>query len=818
MASQVHAPPSKSKQKPRSNERLKPYQSKRRFERTPEPSGTKTEPAREGPLKGQPPRFMIHKHDATRLHYDLRLESDGVLASWAIPKGPSYDPSVKRLAVRTEDHPLEYGGFEGRIPEGEYGAGDSLIWDRGVFETVPPGQLEAQRDKGHVHLALAGSKLEGGWHLVRTRPAGGKEQWLFFKAKDGLERADYEVVEDRPESVVSGRRITRGPLTRKQLEAPHATPEALLERIWPPMRAMLVPGAGVSAARHVFEVKYDGYRALAAISRGRLAFQTRNALDLTGRFPQLARALARLPLSEAVLDGEVVALDAKGASRFQKLGEPGTEHRFVAFDLLWLEGEDLRGRPLRDRRELLESALSNVELPVVLAERVPGSPDEALEIARRRGLEGLLAKAKDSTYRGGPSRDWLKLKLSDSQEGVIVGFAPIKTGEKAIGALLIGVREKRGWRYAGKVGTGFDEATRLSLFRTLETERVESPPVYDPPRMKEVRWVAPRHVAALTFTEWTGDGKMRHPVFHGLREDKPADEVVREDAQRERGPEVRSTHPERVLFPKSGITKADVFDYYRKVAPVMVPALKDRPLAVQMWPRGIHRPGFFRQSAEHVPSWVTTAPVEHSDRVVHHWVVDRPETLLLLANYSALTLHFWSSRVPSLDEPDWVVFDLDPERQQWADLIHLTLVLRGFLEELGLKSIPKTSGKRGLHVMVPIDPGHTHEDALAFAVAVTQMLAAALPDISTTERALSKRGGRIYLDAFQNGRGKTVVAPYSLRALEGAPVSTPLEWKEVTPSLDPTRFNLRTLPRRLDRAGDRFAPVLEGGQRLPLIH
>jgi bifunctional non-homologous end joining protein LigD len=503
---------------------LEAYRQKRDFSVTPEPApGTNPKRAGEGP-----PSFMVHKHDATRLHYDLRLELDGALASWAIPKGPSYDPSEKRLAVQTEDHPLEYGHFEGRIPDGEYGAGDSVIWDRGTYDTVPPGQAHAQREKGHLHVRLEGEKLKGEWHLVRTRPLRGKAQWLLFKAHDGKERTDFDVVAERPESVVSGRRITRGPLRRKAVDAPHPTADALLKKVWPPMKATLASTDTLKDERYLYEVKYDGFRGLAAISNGRLSFATRNALDLSGRFPDVARALSRLHVAEAVVDGEVVALDEKGVSRFERIGDPEAERRFAAFDLLWLDGEDLRQRPVEERRELLESVLANVPPPLMLAERVEGPAEAALEVAKRHGWEGLIAKRRGSTYAGLRSREWLKLKLHAAQELAILGFTPIKNGQKEIGALLVGVHEKDGFRFAGKVGTGFSSKVRGELYRELAKDVSDRPTAFDAPRMRDARWVTPKKVAQVAFTEWTADGKLRAPSFLGLRDDKRPEDVVRE--------------------------------------------------------------------------------------------------------------------------------------------------------------------------------------------------------------------------------------------------------------------------------------------------
>jgi bifunctional non-homologous end joining protein LigD len=860
----------------------------------------------------------VHKHDATRLHYDVRLEMGGVLSSWACPKGPSYDPAQKRLAVQTEDHPLEYGDFEGRIPDGEYGAGDSVIWDRGTYDTVPPGQALAQRDKGHLHLVFNGEKLKGGWHLVRTRPQGGKAQWLFFKAKDGTEKPGYDVIAERPESVVSGRKLTRGPERQASLRGPHPAPDVLLSRVWPPMLAVLSKGTPAPAEQYVYEVKYDGFRALAALSGGRSAVKSRNDLDFGARFPWVLQALRQIVVGEAVLDGELVALDSKGVSRFQMLGDKQAEHRFMVFDLLWLNGQDLRQRPLEERRELLESVMANAQVPLELALRVRGSQEEALAEAKSHGWEGLLAKRRGSLYSGTRSADWLKLKVLGTEELAIAGWTPISNGAAEVGALLVASRRHGKFIYAGKVGTGFDRTMRQRLLRLLRKDEVEGPAVEDAPRMRDAHWVKPRHVAQLQFTEWTRDGKLRHPSFQGLREDKSVGEVgedvpenpgvapassgggkrsrggkssgsarpsktsgrvvarstsparrassaekkkassVKRSASAKRGakgffgstpsegfgtwhsnrgrgaeappatPEppaptaaepppasVPTTHPERVLFPKSGLTKADVRAYYDEVAPPLIAALKGRPLSFQQWPQGIGRPGIFRHDARAVPPWIARVQVQHVDHPLEHIVVDRPETVAWLANQSAFTLHMTSSRAATVESPDWVAFDFDPADAGWDALVPLAEALRGLLDELKLRSVPKTSGKRGLHVLVPLAQGHTHAQALAFAEAVAGTLASRFPDLGTTERSIGKRKGRLYIDAHQNGRLKTMVAPYSIRAVEGAPVSTPLEWDEVDRKLDPSRFNIRTLPARLKKLGDLFAPALQGGQRLP---
>ncbi|RKG88888.1 DNA ligase D [Corallococcus terminator] len=851
--------------------RLERYRTKRDFLRTPEPApGAVTRAAGE-------PVFVVHKHDATRLHYDLRLEIGGVLVSWAIPKGPSHDPAQKRLAVQTEDHPRSYADFEGHIPDEEYGGGDSLLWESGTFETVPPGQADAQLARGHLEVVLRGQKLQGRWHLIRTRPRGGKTQWLFFKAKDEEARPGYDVTVERPESVKSGRKQTRGPrkpgVLRKKPVAPSrmkahpapskeqkapATPEKLLERVWPPMLARLAVPDEAHDETHAYEVKYDGFRAVFALTRDKIAFQSRRGNDLSSRFGRITASLRTLPVSDVVVDGEVIALDKKGRSNFQLLQhtEEGAEQRFVVFDVLWLNGEDLRGLPYEERRARLEKLMASVELPLQASERLELPLSRALLEARRKGWEGIIAKRKDSPYTGTRSGDWLKLKVVAGQEVVILGYLPIKNAQakSEIGALRVGVRGKDGFHDVGKVGTGYTTSDRRELRWLLDATRTKKPSAVDAAANTETVWVKPKYVAQVRFTEWTRDGRLRHPVFQGLRSDKQPRDVVRErpaptestrtakgvrrapaqasarttthraptkasdrtSAKRpERDTEALLTHGDRVLFPDSGLTKADVFGYYRDVAPLLVPVLADRPLAHQQWPAGIEAPGFFRHELSGIPSWLPTLRVRHEGKSLRHVNVKDADALLWLANQSALTLHMWLSHAPRLAQPDFVVFDLDPGTGGWKDLVKVARRLHARLDALGLQSFPKTSGKRGLHVLVPLAPGHTYARALAFANARVAELEEALGDIATTERSVGKRGGRLYLDVGQNARGKTVVAPYSLRAVEGAPFSAPLDWSEVTARLDPHRFRLKTLRKRLEAVGDLFAPVLRVKQTLP---
>jgi bifunctional non-homologous end joining protein LigD len=798
--------------------RLREYQRKRDFTVT-------TEPAPSAPPRASgAPSFMVHKHDATRLHYDLRLEIDGALASWSVPKGPSYDPAAKRLAIQVEDHPLEYGAFEGRIPDGEYGAGDSLIWDRGVYQTVPPGQAGEQRKRGRLHLVLLGEKLRGGWHLVRGgRPQGGQESWLLFKARDESADPGYDVITQRPESVVSGRVATRGPERAGVLRAAHPAPESLLERVFPPMLATLAGSPAGLSDGYRYSLKIDGYRALAALSGGKVALWSRNALDLTGRFGHLAHALARLVVGEAVLDGEIAVLDASGAPRFQLL-QRGRDREavFWAFDLLWLDGQDLRSRPFEERRDLLVSLFANTPASLRVIEEVPGPAEAALQAAKARGFEGVVAKERGSRYEPRRSRAWLKLKAQQGQELAVVGFTPSTKGTGEVGALHLAVADGKELRWAGKVGTGFTAQQRKTLWRELSRDVIEAPACAGAPRARNARWVQPRLVAQVEFTEWTADGKLRHPSFQGLREDKSPMDAVREGTPSAASESrVKLTHADKVLFPREGITKADLAAYFEAVREPLLRALAGRPLSLKQFPKGVHDPKpWFRQDlGARPPAYlhVVETPSRARGRPVRHLVANSADALRWLAQNNVLEVHAWHSREGSLTSPDWVVFDLDPaEGQGLPQAIEVALALRGMFERLGLPSVPKTSGKRGLHLFVPLAPGHTYQDALAFALQVGGAVETLLPQ-TTLERSLRERRGRLYLDCMQNAYGKTLIAPYSPRPVDGASVSAPLQWSEVQPGLDASAFTLRTMPERLAKVGDLFAEALAAGVRLPQV-
>jgi bifunctional non-homologous end joining protein LigD len=862
------------------SERLAAYRGKRRFEVTPEPAPNESSQTRSDEEKKTPAAhalaFVVQKHDARRLHYDVRLEIDGALASWAVPKGPSYDPSVRRLAVQTEDHPLAYGAFEGRIPDGEYGAGDVLLWDRGTYETVPPGQERAMLEKGHLHVRLSGTKLIGDWHLVRTNGRGGddgagnrgKAQWLFFKAKDAHVNPAYDVVTERPESVASGRQATRGPARIGASES-GATVMALLRAVGEPALAQAVT-ALPEGGEWLFEIKYDGYRLLACKAGTDVRLITRGSNDWTSRFAPIADAIRRLPARECVVDGEACVVDDQGRPSFEGLqawlaGSPGPARvAFAAFDLLWLDGRDLRREPIEVRRELLERLLEGQPAPLSMSRAVEGRIDDLLAAARRAGLEGLMAKRKGTPYVSGRSRNWLKLRFDRRQDCAIAGYLPMAGTESDVGALLLAVTDAGRLVYAGRVGTGFDARTRRDLATSLGP-RVQAPEIVGAPRLKDARWVQPTLVCECAFTEWTRDGAMRHPRFVRLRDDKTPNDCVREgpavsaapapesdggappaprpppagaeppavDAaavQASRAREApRLSNPGKVLFPRDGITKRDVWSYCTAIAPAMLPHLAGRPLTLQRYPDGIDGEEWYQQNApEKTPPFVRLVDVGPRHDAKKRIVCDSVEALQWLANLAALTLHQWTSHVgpqavtregidAALALPDYVVLDLDPGDGPWSHLVMVSRAVRTLLDALHLESVVKTSGKRGVHVVVPIAPGPTHEQATGFAEQVARAVAKVLPEVATVERMKEKRRGRLYVDYGQNGEGRTIVAPYTIRARDGAVVSTPIHWEELDEALDPTQFTIRSVLARVEKHGDLFAGALRGGQRLPSV-
>jgi bifunctional non-homologous end joining protein LigD len=822
---------------------LDDYRKKRDPARTPEPFG--------GPRAGQGRLFVVQKHAARRLHYDVRLEMDGVLKSWAVPKGPALRAEEKRLAVHVEDHPVEYADFEGIIPEGNYGAGAVIVWDRGWYRLVKPDPPGEQLRAGRLEVELFGVKLRGRWTLARM---GGKDkEWLLLKKADGFAGGD-EPVEKFPESVLSGLTVEEVREGSTRVEALRAAlaragaPAGEVDAARQPVMLASPAAKAFSDPGWLYEIKYDGVRILAARTGGDVALYGRAGQVFTARYPEVVTALRALPLDRFVLDGEVVALDEQGRPSFQRLQNrmhltrPADVDRArstvpvhaVFFDALALDGCDLRRLPLAERKAALALALPARGI-IRYGDHVAGRGEAFYEAAAEQRVEGILAKRADSRYPGGRTSDWLKIKCQLRQEFVIGGWTDPGGARGWFGALHLGVYEGERLVYAGKVGTGFDEATLRRIWERLQPlARTTSPFDEGTPAGRGHHWTEPALVCEVRFTEWTEEGGIRHPAFLGLRDDKSPRDVRRETAQagadaetedapatpasrRARGErnggrrEVTVTNPGKVFWPGEGYTKSDLIGYYETVAPWLLPYLRDRAVVLTRYPDGITGKSFYQKDAPAwVPDWVRTAriPAESVGRDIDYFVVDDVETLRYVANTGTIPLHLWASRLVSLERPDWLVLDLDPKGAPFTDVVKVALALRALLERLALPSYPKTSGATGLHILLPLGARYSYEETRTFARLLATLVVEAVPAIATIARVIRTRGGKVYVDYGQNGPGQTIVAPLSVRPLPGAPVSCPLRWEEVTPELDPARFTIRTAPARLEKRGDPMTPVL----------
>ena len=761
--------------------KLDDYRRKRDRHKTPEPFG--------GKKSGKRPIFVVQRHDARRLHYDFRLERDGALASWAVPKGVPLSPGEQHLAVHVEDHPLEYAKFEGEIPKGQYGAGLVEIWDSGTYELV-----EEKRDGG-LTVRLQGTRLRGTWALVPAHLSGDKKNWLILRKRDG---------EERP------RRLDYSPML------------ATLAEGVPPGRDWL------------FEVKWDGYRALAYVAGSEVKLVSRNANDLTSRFPSVASAIAQATKSpDCVLDGEVCALDSQGRSSFSAMqqGRAETPLVYYAFDLLELDGEPLLGLPLTERRARLEELLDARNRTVRLSETFEDGA-ALLEAADAQGLEGVIAKRPSSLYSEGKrTRDWVKVKTHGRQEFLIAGYTKGQGRRSgSFGSLVLAVREGPELRYVGNCGTGFGEREIDRLLKLLRPlERSDSPfavaPKLPKVRKADIVWVEPELVCEVEFAEWTHDGRLRAPSYQGLREDKAPEEVRREEplpSELRKGRRVlKLTNLDKPFWPEEQITKGDLLLYYRAVAPLVVPHLRDRPFTMKRYPDGWNGGHFFQKDApKHMPDWIPTEAYRSTSRetrekrTIRYPLVNDELALLWMVNMGCIDLNVWYSRVDLPERPDFVLFDLDPSADVgFAETIEVALLVKEVLDALGLASFPKTSGSDGIHVLVPIARRHTYAATREFSEIVAATLARTHRGLVTTEWTKAKRRG-VLIDSNQNGEGKTIASVYSVRPNPGAPVSTPLRWDEVNERLDPSIYTMDVVRARIEQHGDLFAGVLTTRQSL----
>ncbi len=831
--------PTRRKSRSEEGDSLSTYRAKRAFDRTPEPGGfAPTAAPKPGGL------LIVHMHDATRLHWDLRLEMNGVLMSWAVPKGPSANPADKRLAVRVEDHPLEYGDFEGVIPEGNYGAGTVIVWDRGVW--VPLEDPYEGLEKGKLLFELRGYKLRGRWTLIKLKKT--PKEWLLIKERD-------EYVSTEPysnESVLSG--LTNDELRNAKQRAEPIKKE--LEKLGATKRKLRVEDTELmlaetrdepfSKAGWLFEVKLDGYRMRAACEGGAPILYSRKGLDFTESFPEIARAIKALPFEGVILDGELVVLNESGHPSFNKLQaraklgareakraaieSPGT---LYVFDLLAFEGYDLRKLPLIKRKEILQKILPPTG-PLRYSEHFEKNGEALYEQVVNLGLEGIVAKKADSPYRSGRSSDWLKIRADRIDDFVVVGFSKPKGSRGGFGSLHVGAYKDGRLIYCGRAGSGFSGDQLSEISATLQSLVRETPPCDPPengalPKGTDHTWVEPRLVCDVRYKEFTKDGLLRQSVFVRFRDDKKPEDVMMpgagsteqgaEEARESPAPrsvlprEVKFSNLDKVFWPEEKYTKGDLIEYYRSMGPWLLPYLKNRPVVLTRYPDGINGKSFYQKDAPgFVPDWIQTIPIwsEDTQRDIQYFVANDIETLVYLVNLGTIPLHIWMSRIDDLTRPDWCLIDLDPKEAPFEHVITLAKTMKVVCDEVDMPAFIKTTGKSGLHIMLPLGRQLTYAQCLQLAMLFARLVTDRHTDVATTARTISKREGKVYVDAFQNRAGQLMVAPYSVRPSPQAPVSMPIEWNEVNGKLHNTNFTIANALKRMQKLGhDPVAPVLE---------
>ena len=846
---------------PRPADHLSAYRAKRSADTSPEPVGTVS------PASGR--LFVVHKHAARQLHFDLRLEMDGVLRSWAVPRGPSYDPADKRLAVKVEDHPIEYGDFEGIIPPGNYGAGGVIVWDRG--EWIALEDWRTGLAKGKLLFEFRGYKLHGKWTLVKIKKS--EKDWLLIKERDAWVRTPGDQFPET--SVLSGLTVEEV----KEGKRPVAKIREAIEKTGAPrahidprsVEVMLAEASDEPFTRDgwVFELKLDGYRLLASKTKGEVLLLTRNGNDYTSVFPEVARAVKALPWDDCIIDGEVVVMDVQGKPSFARLQKRGRlsspleiKHAAVelpatyfAFDFIAFEDFDLRPLPLTQRKALLMDALPKLG-PVRALDHIEREGEKFLAQVAALGLEGIIAKRADATYRGGRTDAWLKLKTDRTGDFVIVGFTAPKGSRGHFGALQLADMVNGALVYAGRVGTGFDDALLGELKTLLDPSVRAEAPFFGPiiargaealpseaiPDTKTTTWVEPLHVCEVRYREWTPDGFLRHPTFLRMRADKnprdcdrqwdqpaPADEAVpaapvtAAAAPADDPPPPPPTAPvdksvafsnlKKIYWPAERYTKGDLVEYYRAVSGWMLPYLRERPIVLTRFPDGIEGKSFYQKDApEFAPTWMRTIPIwsEETQRDIRYFVCDDVESLLYIANMGSIPIHLWASRVGSLEQPDWCVIDLDPKEAPFSDVIRTAQAVHALCDSIALPNYVKTTGKTGLHILVPLARQCTYAQSRTLGELLARVVLRDLKDIATLTRHVTKRGDKVYLDYLQNRHGQTIVGPFSVRPLPGATVSMPLRWDEVNDSLDPRAFTIKTAIERMEKLGaDPVRPVLE---------
>lgn len=872
--------------------KLSEYNKKRDFKKTAEPKGKVKK-------SGKELHFVVQKHDASRLHFDWRLEIDGVLVSWAVPKGPSADTSVKRLAMHVEDHPMDYIDFEGTIPKGQYGGGTVMVWDTGTYlaegsDDVEESEkmLRKMHKEGNIKIVMSGKKLKGSYHLVRM--SGKQDEWLLMKGKDEYAnkkefdqhsvltgRTLDEIENDKKSDVWQSNKeekeskegdkdniLTEEPVkavSEKKSSSPTFTAEDVADAkqlksfpsTWKPQLATLADEI-FDNDEWIFENKYDGYRALIQIHKGKVNLVSRNNISFNNKYKDLVEAFEVIK-DDMILDGEIVVEDKKGNSRFQWLqyyqDNPNQgQLKCYVFDILYFNGYDLTSLELLQRKRILEAVLPQTD-DIIYSGHIIGKGTKALEQAREKGNEGLIAKKITSAYHVSKrSKEWLKIKVTKEQEMVIGGYTEPKGSRTGFGSLLLGYYEDGKFIYSGKVGTGFNEDSLKDMYTKLK--KLESKTSHFAPKPKErsAHWIKPELVAQIKYSEWTETGSLRHPVFIALRTDKKPTDVTREkpietdkivpeekakkdiktsktktvkkdseETQPARGfdtQKVEITNPDKIFWPKEGYTKDDVIAYYDEMADYILPYIKDRPQSMRRTPDGIKSEGFFQKDmAGKAPEWAKTKKIKSSSKgeTVEYLICNDKDTLIYMANLGCIEINPWSSRIGSINNPDYIIFDLDPNKASLKDLVTTAKKVKEILDSLNIKGYLKTSGGKGLHVFIPVQPKYTYDQTRDFSHIISQAVNNALPDITSLERMPKNRIGKVYLDFLQNGKGKTMACAYSLRPREGATASTPLEWEELDDKFDLKNYNIKTLPERVKEKGDLWGNFFDDALDLKAI-
>lgn len=798
---------------------LEEYNQKRDFSQTPEPEGSYHK--NRGAL-----RFVLQRHQARRLHYDLRLEMEGVLKSWAVPKGPSMNPADKRLAIQTEDHPIKYLNFEGTIPKGNYGAGEMRIWDQGTYESAQGGgekELLQQHVQGNLKLHFKGTKIQGVFALVRTGRGDGN-QWLLIKKEDDYSTDmayDAEDLVDTDEPPDSVSQKGSAPVVR----------ELKLDQLVKPMLATKASEV-FEKSGWIYELKWDGYRALANINNGKVDLYSRNGISFNQKFEPLFQHLKQIP-HDVILDGEIVSLDAQGRPVFQNLQnyqrDGRGELRYYVFDILFLNGHNIMHLPLLERKTLIPSVVEDIP-QVLYCDHVESMATAFYEQAVAAGMEGIIAKKADSEYVPGfRTANWLKIKAYESQEALICGYTESGDAGRPFGSLVLGMLREGVLEYIGNCGTGFDQSTREDLYRRFQALKSEESPFKERINLKgrEVTWLTPELICEVRFTEWTQSQTLRHPSFKGLRFDKPPTAIEKEEVTEVApqpssrkdgqyleldGNQVPITNLEKVYWPEESYTKYDLIDYYLQVSQYILPYLKDRPQNLHRHPNGITGESFYQKDTAGIfPHWLETVKIysSSSQKEIEYVMCQNEASLLYMANLGCIEINPWNSRVEQIEAPDFTVIDIDPSSKNTFDqVIEVALAAKEVLDVAGIKGYPKTSGSSGIHIYLPLGAAYSYEEARDFTKVICYLIHEKLPQLTSMERNTKKRQDKIYLDFLQNRRGQTLAAPYCARPKPGATVSTPLSWEEVKPGLDMREYTIKTLPARLEVQPDFFQGVL----------